>query len=230
MSDQRSYPIQCPKCGNPFEARLYESVNVTQDPELREALLQNRINRVECPACSFDFRVDKTLLYTDSEAGLMIYWIPVRDDRMGEGEDHFSELMQGLLKALPSDIRPPEVQLVFSRVELIERIFMAKAGLEPRVIEYIKFQIYSNNLKQVDPRTKRLLLNTEDSTEDHLFFVVQDAKTLGFESALQYPRETYAGLVEMFDDPERGVDLLELFPGPYVSARRHFLEEEPENE
>jgi hypothetical protein len=78
---------------------------------------------------------------------------------------------------------------------------------------------------------KVLLLNTKDSTPEHLCFVVQDAATRKFEAMLQYERAVYTALSEAFSEGEKAADLLELFPGPHLSARalllRELAEEEP---
>jgi hypothetical protein len=225
MSEKRSYNLTCQKCTSAFAVELYESVNVLKDPELKEQLMLNQINAVECPTCHFKFRVDKPLLYADPEQRLLIYLLPVADENFEEGEDQFRAWMQDMGKILPDDLPSPEIHLVFSRTELIERLFMAEAGLNDRIIEYIKYGIYTKNGQKIPPVAKALLFDAQDSTDDHLCFVVQDRATRKLEAVLQYPRSTYVALKEMFDSEEKSTDLLEMFPGPYVSARALLLRE-----
>lgn len=225
MSEKKPYTIKCPKCGEQNEVQLYESVNVRQEPELRDQLMVNKINEVACSACAFSFRVDKPLLYIDQDHQLMIYLIPASEQQYDNGEDQFNEFLRNMLGLLPVDFRAPEVQLVFSRIELIERIFLTEAGLNTRIIEYIKHKIYAQNGAKIPPEAKAILFNAQDSNEENLCFVVQDIATRKFEAVLQYQRETYDALDEMFADGEKSADLMELFPGPYISARRLFLED-----
>jgi hypothetical protein len=196
-----------------------------EDPSLRDQLMANKINEVVCTSCAFSFRVDKPLLYTDPDRQLLIYWIPASEAQYDSGEDQFNEFMRNMLGLLPPDVRAPEVQLVFTRTELIERIYMVEAGLNPRLVEYIKFKIYAQNNRRVTPLEKAILFNAEDSTEENLVFVVQDIASRKFEAVLQYPRETYEALEEMFSETEKSIDLMELLPGPYLSARRLFLDD-----
>lgn len=224
MTQIRTYPIACPSCSEGFEVDLYESLNAAENPDLREALIRNKLNEAVCPGCGFTFRVDKPLLYHDPDQRLLVYWIPVPLTRLGEGEDLFNEMVRDLLQMLPDDLAAPEIQMVLNRVELIERIFSAEAGLNPRIIEYIKYQVFTRNGDKVDVGTQGLLLNTHDSTPENLCFVIQNMETLMFEAMLQYPRETYTALQEMFADEEKSVDLIELFPGPYISARAVLLD------
>jgi hypothetical protein len=225
MSNRRLYPIQCPRCQASQEVELYESLNIKEQPELKQLLMTNQLNAVTCPACQFQFRVDKNLLYSDPDRRLLIYWIPATEQQYEQGEDTFSELVQNMTSLLPSDLRAPEVHLVFNRTELVERIFLLEAGLDVRTIEYIKYSIYTRNTGKLDPVNKILLFNAQDSTPEHLCFVIQDAATRKFEAMLQYERAVYTALSEAFADGEKAADLLELFPGPHVSARALLLQE-----
>ena len=55
--------------------------------------------------------------------------------------------------------------------------------------------------------------------------MVQDVESKKLESVLQYDRKTYTALCETFDKDDQTPTLLELFPGPYISARRLILKE-----
>lgn len=223
MSERKPYEIKCPKCGEKQQAELYESLNVGKEPELRDLLMANKINEVTCTGCGFSFRVDKPLIYIDQDHELLIFLIPASEKQYDTGEDQFNEFIRNMLALLPADFRAPEVQLVFNRTELVERIFLTEAGLNARIVEYIKHKIYAQNGQRIPPDAKAILFNAQDSTEENLCFVVQDIPTRKFEAVLHYPRETYEMLDDMFCDGEKSADLMELFPGPYISARREFL-------
>lgn len=223
MSQRSKYTIRCPKCGHEEEVELYESVNVKTSPELKQALFANQLNAVTCGACGASFRVDKPLLYHDPDHGYMVYLLPLSDRAAEAGEREFGNALQRLNGLLPKGVEAPRVCLVFSRTELVERIFLLEAGLNERIIEYIKYLIYTRNPGRLDPATKVLLFNAEDSTPENLCFVVQDTGTRKLEAVLHYPRETYKALSEMFDRDENTGTLMELFPGPHVSARTLLL-------
>lgn len=226
MSTKQIYPIQCPQCGADQEAELYDAVNVLEAPLLRDALMGNTLNQVECPHCGFAFRVDKRLLYHDPERGLMIYWLPGQESSYQENKDEFLAAMGALNATLPDEFEPPTVHLVFSRVELVERIFLLEAGLDERIIEYIKHMMYTRNMERLDPQAKAILFNAQDSNDRALCFVVQDVGTQQLEGVLEFDREAYEGLVTMFDQDEKTGALWDLFPGPYISARALLLEED----
>ncbi len=50
MTEIRKETFEC-KCGEIFETEYYTSVNVTLNPELRDEILNERLNMVRCPSC-----------------------------------------------------------------------------------------------------------------------------------------------------------------------------------
>jgi len=228
MSLAKTYPIRCPQCDHTQNVELYDSINVAQEPELKTALLENRLNRVECESCDTSFRVDKPVLYHDADRNILIHWMPdtacSRDDIL----DEFDGAMDELRSALPEDTEPPRVRLVFTRVELVELMFIIEAGMEERVVEHVKYTIHTQNMDRLSPAEKQLLLNVQDSTADELLFAVRNVETAELEDVLRYPREAYRGVQKMYrKNPD---EFIELFPGPYISARAVLLEEGKEDE
>ena len=204
---------------------MYESINVRTEPALRERLLANRVNVVECSGCGLEFRVDKPLLYHDPVRRFLLYLLPLSEEDLAAGERRFAETLRTVHAALSAGAEAPAVGLVIDRVELVERIFLHEAGLNERVIEYVKYLMYSRNEERLDPARKHILFDAEDSTEAALCFVIQDLRSRKLEGLLQYDRKAYDTLCEMFDRDEKTPILLELFPGPYISARALLLKE-----
>lgn len=228
MSKQITYAIRCPQCSHEQRVELYDSINVTQQPDLKVALFENRLNRVLCGSCEASFRIDKPLLYHDTDRNILIHWMPDTVVSREEILDEFDKGMEALRCALPEDIEPPRVRLVFTRAELVELIFIIEAGMDERVVEYIKYTIHVQNPGRVPPLTKQLLLNVQDSTAEELLFVIQNAETFELEDILRYPRSAYRSVREMYrKTPE---EFIELLPGPYISARGTLLAEIAEEE
>ncbi|MCX7008516.1 MAG: CpXC domain-containing protein [Kiritimatiellaeota bacterium] len=219
MSQKKNYSIRCPKCANEQEVDLFESVEVGSEPALREALMLNQLNAVTCTGCEFAFQVHKSLLYHDAKRGFMIYWLPVPAGAEEAGERQFADMLLQLATQQLEGVPLPQMHLVFSRTELIERIFLLEARLDERVIEYVKHLMYLNNTGKLDPVQKALLFNAQDSTDENLCFVVQDVATRKMEAMLHYSRKAYTAMAEMFRAEEKMRMLRELFPGPHISAR-----------
>jgi len=228
MSAAKTYNIRCPQCGHQQSVELYDSINVSQQPDLKTALLENRLNRVQCESCEASFRIDKPLLYNDPDRGILIHWMPDTAVSREEILDEFDRSMEELRAALPEDIEPPRVRLVFTRAELVELVFIIEAGMEERVVEYIKYTIHTQNMKRMPPAAKQLLLNVQDSTAEELLFAVQNTETFELEDLLRYPRAAYRGVRDMYRKNPEEFD--ELFPGPYISARGALMAEEAEKD
>jgi hypothetical protein len=224
MSAQKTYSIRCPQCGHQQKVELYDSINVAQQPDLKAALFENRLNRILCLSCEASFRVDKPLLYHDPDRNILIHWMPDTAVSREEILDEFDRSMEELRRALPEDMEPPRVRLVFTRAELVELIFIIEAGMDERVVEYIKYTVHTQNMNRVPPAKKQLLLNVQDSTADELLFAVQDAETFELEDVLRYPREAYRNIRDLYS--RKPDDFLELFPGPYISARGALMAED----
>ena len=73
MSKTRLIKRTCEKCHKEFECDIYESVNVTLDPELREKVLSGEIYKTVCPNCGEVEVSAHPLLYHDMDKKFMIY-------------------------------------------------------------------------------------------------------------------------------------------------------------
>ena len=227
MSISRTENITCPSCGVQQDVQLYDAIDVKNDPDLKEALMQNQLNRIECTDCDVSFRVDMPLLYNDPENKILIHWIPETDDMIREQVlEDFDVAMEQMNGMLPEGEELPTVRLVLTRVELIELIFMIEAGMNQRAVEYVKYSIHTRNMEAVDPHKYRLLLNVQDSSDEELRFVMQDVQEQKLGKELRYGRPAYNSICELHEEDPG--EFLEMFPGPCISARNLLLDDEGE--
>jgi len=230
MSQKRTHEIACPSCGHEQQIELWDSIDVDGEPELRDSLLFNRINNVECEKCGKHFRVDKPLVYRDREQDLFIHYDPLVGSRtLPEVEATFTAAMEEMNRLLPKDVPIPETGLVVEWGELVERIFLLEEGLDARLVEHIKYMLFQQNQESLPAETKNLLFNSKDSTDEQLNFVVQDRKTRKLEAALNFSRADYEALLNVFDTPDQLALLEEQFPGPYLSGRLRYLQDRTES-
>ena len=224
MSINRDAQITCPLCGAHQEIRLVEVLNVQSDPSLKEDLMRNKLNRVTCTDCGNNFRVDLPLLYTDSKLDIMIHWVPENDSASREQIlEEFDEVIEHINSDSSLKGSTPNVRLVTTRVELVELIYLMEAGMNQRIVEYIKYNIFTRNQEKIDPKIHRLLLNVEDSTVDELFFVTQNVEDQKLGQVLRYGRSAYDSLVDLFSEDSE--EFMDMFPGPCISARDLILDD-----
>ena len=76
MSSISTKPFTCPKCGHKGEFKMYNSVNVTLNPKLKDRVLNGDIFDWTCPKCGESLSVRYNLLYHDMENKFQIYYSP----------------------------------------------------------------------------------------------------------------------------------------------------------
>ena len=238
MSQKSHHDIACPGCGAELCVELYDSVLVDEEPGLRTDLLTGKLNRVTCGKCGKSFRVDQPLVYHDREQEIFIHYHPlVGGATMETAVDAFNRAMAELRRLVPAGMRLPETHLVLEWSELAERIFVLEEGLEPRVVEHIKYMMFQQNPGKLDASAKGLLFDAQDSTDEQLCFVVQDRASRRLEAMLHFARKDYEALLNVFGSGQGLKLLMDQFPGPVVNGRLKFLQdrllekdEEPEEE
>jgi hypothetical protein len=93
-----SYGLEC-SCGVKFQADLYDSVNVTFDPELKNLILDGKINVITCSSCGKESYIDKSLLYHDMDANVMIYVHPKPEEI---NRDEIEQDLHKVIKPIPN--------------------------------------------------------------------------------------------------------------------------------
>lgn len=72
--------IKCKKCGSEFRTWLWDSINVTVDPEFKEKILKEEINFGFCPKCRAPYKIIAPFLYHDMDRKLMV-WVRLEEER-----------------------------------------------------------------------------------------------------------------------------------------------------
>jgi hypothetical protein len=96
--------LTCPACGTPFRAGIYTLVDVTQQPELKPALLSGQLNVAVCPNCRTPSMLGAPLIYHDAAKQLALVYFPQELNARPEDQERFvGEATSFILRALPAD-------------------------------------------------------------------------------------------------------------------------------
>ncbi len=76
MTRLTSISVACPECKNEQKVTVWDSINITLDPTLREKLFQGEINRFKCLACGREAILDIPLLYHDMNRHFCVQYYP----------------------------------------------------------------------------------------------------------------------------------------------------------
>jgi hypothetical protein len=66
----------CPFCGFTQLASVYTSVNVSLDPQLRESILDDSLNRIACADCGETYPIILNILYHNMEKEFAVWFCP----------------------------------------------------------------------------------------------------------------------------------------------------------
>ena len=68
--------IECPECGHSQSVRIWQSVNVTLEPQLKQDLLNGKINWFKCGICEFESFMPLPLMYHDMDLKFCVQLVP----------------------------------------------------------------------------------------------------------------------------------------------------------
>ena len=72
----RIHELTCPQCGNNQEVEVWDSLNVTADPKLRDRLFNADINIFKCESCNHKAIINVPLLYIDMGRQYCVQYYP----------------------------------------------------------------------------------------------------------------------------------------------------------
>jgi hypothetical protein len=124
--------VSCPNCNEEFDAKIYPSINVTTDPQLREPAFDDRLFKTRCPSCGQEFLLNYPILYNNMKKRFMIYMIP--------GLDRFSLIDEGLEEKY-STVGNVRKRLAPTYNRLKEKVFIFESGLDDMPVEITKLYV-----------------------------------------------------------------------------------------
>ena len=204
--------LACPHCSEHFE---FEPVTVlTAESEHLPELLHGTLNCVACPKCQAMLNVPVQLIYRDHQRPFMVvqtaHPLPPEEETMLALQ--FDESATEAAQA--EGLQRPTVRLVFTRPDFIEKIALHQQGLDDRLVEYAKFQLFNGGAEGISPQRHRLLFDFTQKDAGLLTFIIYDRKTGRPIRVLQVPMEEFQHLSqEIQDNSDLRTELDRCFPG-----------------
>lgn len=154
MSKTKAVKITCPKCGNKDDFKIWESINVQIDPQMKEQVMNKNAFLFKCPGCGEQTYVMYTLLYHDMDKKLMIYLLPDDENEIKTAAEMMSGMSgETLLPDISAVTAGYSYRIVTNITELQEKICISDAGYDDRVIEVIKV-LYLGMMAEKTPDKK----------------------------------------------------------------------------
>lgn len=154
MSKTSRANIVCISCGESSDIEVYTSINVKQDPELRDKVLDNKLFDFKCYSCGEVITTFHDVLYHDPINRFMV-WLTKPDN---QNIIFFSKNSLRIMEILGEGCEGYKLRIARSPFHWIERIRTLECKMDDRIIELYKFGI----------KTKRKM--PLETTNDFLHF------------------------------------------------------------
>ena len=196
MSKRRTAPVVCPECGKESNFTVWDSVNTMIDPETKQAVRDGSLFRFTCPHCGAVTSVDYGFLYHQMEDNMMIFYA-VSDKNAKEMLDMIAQKPKDddVVGALTREMldRDYLIRVVRSRNQLLEKLAIFDAGLDDRIIEFIKLFMLERIHDQLDGGTVSDMLLTPVRDGKYIVEIFSEGKCLGH---MEIPVEFYDSVKE----------------------------------
>ena len=130
MSIVRETRGKCSRCSSEHTLKVWRSINVSEDPSLRDKVRDGSLFVWECPACHQMNLARYETLYHDPERKLMVWLLPtgeVPESEMSAITNHTKAMGDYCLRRV-SDVS-----------SLMEKVLINEAGLDDVVVEMCKY-------------------------------------------------------------------------------------------
>ncbi|MEG0291464.1 MAG: CpXC domain-containing protein [Anaerovoracaceae bacterium] len=144
MSKKVKQEVSCPNCGHKQNIEIWESVNVSLTPELKERILSHDFFVFECSECGNKMPLAYDCLYNDIKKHAMVWLLP----------DYSEELRREVNEAKTIEVDgKPFGNIYMNRIVetpngLKEKIMIWDEGYDDRIIELLKL-VYMSQLGQI---------------------------------------------------------------------------------
>lgn len=158
--------ITCPHCNHQQDFTLYDVINVSNEPALKNMVMSFELFKETCESCSNIIPVSYQTIYHDFDLKLIV----VLDPTLEKSSQDVNELLEKEY----GDLEGYQIRLVSNPDELKEKIQLRDAHLDDRVVEIVK-QYYVATALERNPELKFMtVLFNRGLTEHEIVFITQD--------------------------------------------------------
>ncbi|NQZ57224.1 MAG: hypothetical protein HRT88_07115 [Lentisphaeraceae bacterium] len=217
QQDHQLTAIECPNCGFDIDAEITTVLRVND--QALESYFEGELNRVICHQCSQEFLYETPLVFKSDDQSYIVYYNPdIAPLGWEEATKQMSQVLGASLEDLPLEERP-ECRLTLTRNEFLEKIALHMSELDDRLIEYMKFHIFSQEA-DLNGDTHELLYDFSRSNHDMIEFTVINKLEGKVLQNTQTPIEMLQQLDALLESDECPIDIDELLSGLYVQVER----------
>lgn len=125
MTQQKAITVNCPACFEDSTFKIYSSVDISENPELKKSIFDRSIFKFSCPLCGEEILVSYDCTYTDSENKYIIALV-------SEANETNTSILS---------VEGFALRIVHSINEFVEKIALLEDGIDDKVIELYKIML-----------------------------------------------------------------------------------------
>lgn len=191
MSTIRDMIVKCPSCGKENKFPVYDSVNVSQEPDLREVILSQKAFNYKCD-CGCNTHMFYPVLYHNMEKKFMIQFS--HDGKIDEYESNFNQIKDNEAS------RGYRLRVVEKPFELTEKVLLMESKYDDRVVEVLKEMMLATN---PDPQIAYLIF-ARDKEKGFVFICLDGNNSLV--GMMPFRDELYDSVDNMFGSQAKEVN------------------------
>lgn len=197
MSVKNERTIKCPKCGKEFTVTVWNSINLSENPELKAKVLSGEVFKATCEDCKATAYLEYNMLYHDDDNDMMLHLV--------SGELTEEQVIDSYIKA--TDVLKIAREEYIMRItrspeQLREKVYIFDQGLDDRAIEIMKLVILSKIRGEVKEDIEEIILRVEPEGEPKVFLFRTADKKIG---SVPFISELYEDIENKhFSDSPRG--------------------------
>lgn len=141
MSEFEMEYVTCENCKSEYTVKVWDELDITENPALREKILRDEIITSKCKVCNHENTTVYPVICIDNEMKIIIWYLPV-DEK--EFKNSYKALNGELLGEydVTSDY---QLRVTDDYNELKEKIIARNENLDDRVLEIAK-EVYKNQI------------------------------------------------------------------------------------
>lgn len=202
MSKSKMEKVTCPQCGKESEIRVWESLNAEMNPKEKQQLLEGAFFNFTC-ACGYTATIDAGLLYHNMTKQTMVYY--VHEEAVGDTEKMLNDIRQHD----EFGMEDYNYRIVTSQNALREKAIILENDLDDRVMELVKFFLYTYVCDQHPEAEIKEVLFFTDAEKWFIQFLGSESMTVAIPDGFyEKIHNQYAERLAKADKKELYIDLM----------------------
>ena len=175
MSLSEKHTVKCIKCGNNFEIKEWNSINIDELPDLRSQVMNGDIFKFKCENCGETHAIIYNCLYYDKTGKFMIQLLPGFE----ANEYIFSQEEESYIKTFGDNI----YRLTTDYISFLEKLRVLTEGFNDKAIEICKTVAFTS-----------YTLEHPDETPENAFYVRMENDKLVFQLMINEEKAEFVKL------------------------------------